>query len=192
MSPIEGPTGQQLSPSSDNIAIGGQAGMIAPPLLAGVGTSANPGAQTARLGRFVPPTPMLVTKIAFPLIVSAGSDDSVDVGIYDSGGNRLVSTGATLGVLIAASGVKVLTFGTPLQLTANTVYYAAFLMGLVGTTPAQVLVGSGGSSLWGQLFGSTAGTIECAAVVAGVSALPAAIAIAGAGGSAVIMAVRTA
>lgn len=113
-------------------------------------------------GRFVPSEDLVASKIAFIVSTAAGSNDNVDVGIYDSTGTRLTSAGSTAG-LLTPSGRKTLSF-TPVTLRAGKVYYAAIAAGPVGTT-AAIIVGAG----WNEnsiptIMGASLPDIACGVV----------------------------
>lgn len=114
-------------------------------------------ATRAHIVRFVPPRNIQVVSIAFGVSTAAGSDDSCDVGLYDAAYAKIVTAGATAGKL---NGIGVKTIPIVASLLANTVYYAAFSTGTIGTT-AAVLAGltTGGNNTQ-DLFGTTAGLRE--------------------------------
>ena len=129
----------------------GQAGMLAP--VNSIST-VNPTANLAYLLRFVPSRNMTITKIAFAVITAAGSDDNVDVGIYNSDlSTKLVSTGDTAGLVNATTGTKTATVAST-SLVAGTIYYVAFAYGTVGSTVATLasayLATTGVSTIFGS------------------------------------------
>jgi hypothetical protein len=109
--------------------------------------------------RFVPKRDMTIVTIAFATSVAAGSNDACDVGILDSSGTKIVSSGATTGKLNATAGVQSIGISsTPLK--AGTVYYAAFAYGAIGSTAAQLASKLFGTGAGGGLFEATPGTID--------------------------------
>jgi hypothetical protein len=93
----------------------------------------------ADLCRFVLPRDLLLTKIAFAVSVAANNNDAVDVGIYTSDFDRIVSKGSTAG-LLNSTGRKVVTV-TATPLLADTIYYAGLCAAQAGN--AAKIVGSG-------------------------------------------------
>lgn len=102
-------------------------------------------ADFTRFGKFVAPADMTAKSIRFALAVAAGSNDNCGAAIWAADGvTRLNSTGSIAAKLNAAAGPQTLTLpDTPL--VANTVYYAAFWSGTIGTTAAEIL--AAGTSL---------------------------------------------
>lgn len=116
-------------------------------------------ASRAYIARFVAPKTMTITKIAFQLTNAAGSNDNCDVGIFDASLTTLLgSSGSTAGKLNAAPGPQTVNLTGSVPLVAGTVYYAAFAMGTIGTTAAQIAFTTG-SIAAPVLFGATAGNI---------------------------------
>lgn len=120
-------------------------------------------ANRAYYVRFVPSRAMLVDAIQFGVSTLAGSDDAVDVGLFNSLLNPLATAGATTGKLITAIGQKTVTFSgaATVQLLPRTTYYAAITCGAIGTT-AGIIVGSAwGTTVASRMRGNpVAGTVE--------------------------------
>jgi hypothetical protein len=132
--------------------------------------------------RFVPSRAMAITLAAIAVNVAAGVDDPCDVGVYDASGHRLVSSGATSG-LLNSTGLKTMTLA--IGLSAMTVYYAAFAFGTVGGSAAQVGGASFGSLYQEQAFSGAVPNVlamfkdaayPLPATLAGFSALAASVA----------------
>lgn len=131
----------------------GQPGVFTGPLSGTTMTAANIVANRAYFVRFVPPKNMTVAKIAIAVATSATSADSSDVGIYNSSGTLLGSTGSTA-IGLNSTGAKVYTLPTPIALTAGTVYYIAFAYGTIGGTAANI-VGTNGAFGNSQMMGNS-------------------------------------
>lgn len=132
----------------------GQPGIIAP-------TGAGPMAASFNLTlvanrtywvRFRPSRPMNITLMAFGLTVAAGADDPCELGIYDSAGIKLVTSGSVGGRLNGSVGAKTVPVAFAV---VPQVYYAVFAVGPIGGTAAQV----GATNISGatQLFGAGMG-----------------------------------
>jgi hypothetical protein len=141
----------------------GQAGMYAPPTTAPQVASALT-ASRASFARFVPSRSMTIARLAFLVTTAAGADDACDVGIYDSTGTRIVSSGATLGKL-NSTGVKTVDIA-PTTLAAGSVYYAAFSVGTFGGTAPSVILSNFANSQMTTLFGTASGVRETGLVAA--------------------------
>jgi len=138
----------------------GQPGFYAPAL--GPFAAQGSGGLLANRGyliRVVCPKGQTISKIGFVVTTAASVDDACDVGIYDSGGNRLGSAGSTSGRL-NSTGAKTVNLTAPVALTQGTVYYAAFAYGAVGGTVASLVVTSVANSLLFQMFGGGAPAME--------------------------------
>jgi hypothetical protein len=97
-------------------------------------------ANRALLQRFVPPRDMKILSAAFGVAVAATNDDAMDLGIYTvSNGalTRIASVGATTGKL-NATGVKTVTFASPVYLQRGRIYYVALSYGAIGGTAANL------------------------------------------------------
>lgn len=133
-----------------------QAGMFA---YTGPGAISNEAvtANQLRATRFVPSRKMVIIAIKFVVQTAAGSDDDYDVGIYNSSGTLLVSSGATAGKL-NSTGVKSITTATT-TLNAGSIYYCAGSCGAIGTTAAQLTIYSlNADSNNASIFSNTLGT----------------------------------
>lgn len=119
----------------------GQAGILAPSAnrfgLAATALVAN----QAYLLRFVPSRAMAISKLAFRVTTASGTNDPVDVGIYDAAGTRVVSSGATTS-LLNSTGTKTATVATTV-LTAGSVYYAALAANSAATVSFASGIGDG-------------------------------------------------
>lgn len=165
----------------------GQAGLLAPTSGAVGPTAVTLVANQAFVVRFVPSRDMTITKIGFVVSTAASIDDPVDVGIFDATLARLVSLGATLG-LLNSLGVKAPAIAATL-LRAGTVYYAALSCGAIGGTAAQVLGAQFSIANFASIFGASPPQVECA--LKGAShPLPASIVTPGATGTAPFLALR--
>jgi polygalacturonase len=89
--------------------------------------------------RFVPKHDRAIRSICFGLQTAAGSNDNVDVGIYDATGTLLVSSGSTAGKLNGSTGTQSVAI-TETIVRAKTIYYAA-LQSLTQGSTAAVLAG---------------------------------------------------
>src|SRR5215471_2156022 len=94
---------------------------------------------------------MTIGSIAFAVTSAATADDACDVGIYDAYMNRLASAGATTGRLNSTGAKTIPVAATPL--TAGVIYYAAFSVGAVGGTAAQLQMTTT-NGINSMLFGS--------------------------------------
>lgn len=136
-----------------------QAGLIAPTHRVSNNAATAIVASRAYVARFVPSRPMRIISIAFSVSTAAGSDDACDVGIFNAALTTLLtSAGATTGKLNGL-GVSNVTF-TPVNLAANTVYYAAFSCGTIATTAASLTMSTYTVNNMADLFGNTAGIRE--------------------------------
>lgn len=136
----------------------GQPGMFVNPHVGTTMTAANITANRSYFSRFVPSRDITVTKIAIAVATSATSADSSDVGIYNSSGTLLASSGAT-SIGLNSTGAKVYTLSSPVTLRAGTVYYVAFAYGPIGGTAANI-VGYNGAFGAGQMFGTSPPNLE--------------------------------
>lgn len=163
----------------------GQPGIIAPSDQGWVAVSQVAANQTY-VSRFVPDRDMSVIEVTINVTTAATVNDSIDVGIYDSGGNKVASTGATAGIVNVA-GVR--TIPLACQLTRGKVYYAALSYGAVGGVAATIQMANFNATNNSTLFGANIPQVRAAQQA--VNPLPAAIAPA-ANGVGCMMAIRTA
>lgn len=143
-----------------------QAGMWATPNSLFVPSTIVATASTLRVARFVPRRRLTVVKIGFVTTNAATANDAVDVGIYDSAGNLLVASGATLGKANATLGAQKVDIAST-DLLPGRAYYAGLAYGAVGATAATlgtVTCGASGPSL---MFGTTVGLFEAGNATAG-------------------------
>jgi hypothetical protein len=132
----------------------GQKGMYAGPAdIATVSTAALVSGR-AYLVRLCPSRDMTIGSIAFAVATASGTNDPVDVGIYDAGLVRLVSSGAVTGKL-NSTGPKTVPVAST-ALTAGAVYYVA----LSAASTATVGTLSMANSNMVQLFGAGVPTVE--------------------------------
>lgn len=129
------------------------------------------GASAYRLARFVPRRTIVVTKIGFSVTNAATNNDSIDVGLYDAAGNRLVSSGATAGKVNGATGKQTIDI-TATTLSPGVVYYAGLAYGTVGGTAATISAVSPTAAGINLMWGSGAGVQEISASNSGAT-LPA-------------------
>ena len=140
-----------------------EAGLIAP---GGRGWRYDHAALVSNRGyvaRFVPSRNYVITLVAFAIGTASGSNDPLEIAVYDSTlSTKLATTGAVSGLLNSGTGVKTTSFS--ISLTAGTVYYGAFASQstatltmanfdqalnaprLFGTSAPQTLFGDGSTS----------------------------------------------
>lgn len=137
----------------------GQAGVYAPNCGWGAGgTPLTLTANTAWLSRFRVSEPLPMTLLAWALNTAAGSNDAYDIGVYDGTLTRLVSLGATSGVLNGATGLK--TPGLSGLFVPGLDYYAALSCGTIGSTAAVVRGLGLGAAVAAGMFGTSAPQAE--------------------------------
>jgi len=151
----------------------------------GAATSGN-----TRFTRFRANRPLTIKSMAVIISGASTNAETLQFGLYDSAGNRLVSSGnATLYTTAGGSttttttstGVKyaVLNGSTGYTLSAGSEYYAAFAYTYTSGTGIAFAQGAGPvSANVFQLFGTTVGLYDAA--VASVSTLPSTMGSAGA------------
>lgn len=115
-------------------------------------------ANGGRITRFEVERDMLIPNLVFAVQVAAGSNDNVDVGIYNADGSQLVHSGAVAGKLNSL-GTKIVPI-TPTMLRAGRFYYFALSVGAIGTTAATLAALTPASLQASQLWGTTLGLIE--------------------------------
>lgn len=133
---------------------GGRPGVLTPDELRLSQNGVTLTANQAYANRFYLADPLSVVSIAYVLNTAAGSNDNVDVGIYDSAGNRLASSGATAGKLNTGSFV-VVSVSLSVNLPGNSVYFAALSCGAVGTTAAVLQGVTNNVGVMGQIWGAS-------------------------------------
>ena len=99
---------------------------------AGFSTFSMISAQ-ARYGRFVVPRAIEVDRIRFVVSTADSVTSNVDVGLYNSTQNKLVSSGLVAGDTVN-TGLKTITLANPVTLGTSQVYYAAFVINTVTTS----------------------------------------------------------
>lgn len=109
-------------------------------------------ANRASLLRICPSRIMRIKSIRFVVTTAAGADDACDVGIYDSTGTKIVSSGAVTGKLNSV-GVKVVEIAET-TLEPNKVYFLALSCGAIGGTAASVVSISNNAGFPGDIFGT--------------------------------------
>lgn len=141
-------------------------------------------AATCRWQRFVPTRDLVVKRFGFEIRTASTNAESVDVGIYDASGNRLISTGPTTTIYTGptntgatsttSAGYKyiVLNGATGYTLTAGSTYYAAIGITYTSGTAVTITVNS---LYMAGIFGSSAGTADNASQ-SSLSTLPATMA----------------
>lgn len=122
--------------------------LFAAGVLSGLGVPTNAvfvysqtAALTANQGRFiryVAPHDYTISQIAFVLRVASGANDAVDVGIYNASYQLLASSGAVLGVLNGATGVKNVPLTASVELMEGGIYYVGMSAGAIGGTAPTV------------------------------------------------------
>lgn len=131
----------------------GYGGVVAPDFVGGM-AAVTLVANTAYWVRFRPSRNMTVTAIRYIVSTAAGSNDNVDVGIYNGTTRaKIVSAGATASKL-NATGPQSISISA--SLTAGTAYYAGISCGTIGSTAAVL---SGNELLYWELptlFGTSA------------------------------------
>lgn len=145
-----------------------QNGMWCVPNMGYVFGSVVAGASAYRLARFVPSRNMTIVKIGFATTLAATNNDNIDVGLYDSVGNRLVSSGATAGKANATAGPQTISV-TSTQLAAGQVYYAGLAYGAVGGTAATLVTMTPNQNVLTTMFGAGAGALEISSAPAGAT-----------------------
>lgn len=148
----------------------GQSAIVAPtgvPGSCGI-VSANQG--SSYFLRVVPSRRLRVTKIRFRVMVAAGSDDPVDVGIYNSLGVAMVRSGFVSGH-INSLGAKEVNLPSAVNLEAGSVYYLAWAALSPTTTAAQVLSHAPGTAECWSFLGTAVPVIN--AMIQVGSVLPA-------------------
>lgn len=163
-------------PSYPNYAYGPENAQGA--LEGGTGVPGTCGLFNANQGisyhmRVVPSRRIRVTKMRFRVMVAAGTDDPVDVGIYDAAGVKLVSSGFVAGQ-INSTGIKEVNFPSPVTLEAGKVYYIAWAALLPTTTSAQILSHSPGTAECWTFYGTA--VPAAFALTTGAGILPATMA----------------
>ncbi len=148
-----------------------QNGMWCVPNLGWSVSTNQPTAQLYRCVRFIPRRDMTIVKLGFVTTIAATNNDTVDVGLFDSTGAKIVTSGATSGKANATAGAQTVSISST-QLTAGTVYYAALQYGAVGGTAATFQTISGGAAGTPQMFGVTAGVLEAAVGTGSGGTLP--------------------
>jgi hypothetical protein len=105
-------------------------------------------ANRAYYARIVPSRSMAITKVAFNVTSASGTDDPLDIGLYDSTlATKLASTGATTGKLNGAGGIQTVTVAW--TLAAGTVYYAAFAANSTATLNSVQINANNAAALFG-------------------------------------------
>ena len=148
-------------------------------------------AATCRWVRFVPARNLTILRFGFEVRTASTNAESVDIGIYDATGTRLVSSGATTTYYTTTTGTTtttttaagykyvVLNSTTGYTLTAGTTYYAG--IGFTFTSGTGVTIAT--IPMYGAtLMGTTVGVVDAANQTA-VSTLPATMASATVGGT---------
>ncbi len=139
----------------------------------GASTTQAAASNAGRVCMFIPSRDMVVRKLGFGVTAWALGDTAnptVDVAIYDDAWARLVSTGATAGLLNAVGAKSVAI--APTVLRAGKVYYLGLSVGALGTSTVTLAAITPGAAQTNQMFGAGAGQILCDAVAAGVHPLP--------------------
>ena len=103
--------------------------------------------------------------ISYNVLTAAGSNDNVDVGIYDSALAKIVSSGSTAGKLNATGRQSVSV--TTSNLSAGGIYYVAFACVAVGTTAAILNAAAFYSQTDAMMFGTAAPQLEAFHMAAG-------------------------
>lgn len=135
----------------------GQAGCLTGPDTGSGMTAASITANRAYFRRWVAPRDMVITKIAIGVAV-AGSNDNIDVGIFDISGTLLGASGSTAS-MVNSAGTKALTLTTTVNVKAGQTYYVAMAYGPIGGTAANIL-GLNGATPSATWFGATVGVLE--------------------------------
>lgn len=130
-----------------------QAGMVTPSAPGWSDQNIALVANQAYLTRFVTSRSMTIIKIGYGLIIPSGTDDPVDVGIYDAAWNRLASSGATLAKLNGSARVETVNLSASITLAANTVYYSAISANSTATLGQAIFGSAFLSIMWGQTAG---------------------------------------
>ena len=153
--------------------------------------------NTCRWVRFVPARPLTILRFGFEVRTASTNAESVDIGLYDSSGNRLVSSGltttmysfptTTTATATTSAGYKyiVLNGATGYTLTAGTTYYAGIGITFTSGTGVTIAVNAiYGTTIFG---GSVGGGADSASQVLSPPTLPSTMASAATGSTAVPM-----
>lgn len=133
----------------------GHPGIVVPPHGTYEAMELDP--STIYYHRFVPVLTKTYSNIRFLVEVAAAEDDECDVGVMDADLTKIVSSGATAG-LLDGTGTKTVAIG-PIELTGGDVYYLGFASGAQGGTAAS-LTGAYTSASLNTLFGVAAGSVN--------------------------------
>jgi hypothetical protein len=128
---------------------GGQNGLIAPQNRVSTANTALVS-NSAYGARFTAPRTLTINSISFRVATASGTNDNVDVGIYDDAGNRLVSSGAVASKL-NSTGTKNVPI-TATKLTVGKDYYAVISAPSTATLVFAATIG--------DAFGTTMGLSE--------------------------------
>jgi hypothetical protein len=151
-------TGSTTASLASYDLMNGQVGLYGSTFRSWYNTSVLTTATVHRFHRVVPSRNMSIIKIGHIVTVVATNDDSVDFGIYNAAGAKIISTGLTAGKANAL-GVQTVTIAAT-ALTAGAVYYFGHKYGTIGGTAASIASCTYGSIYVPRAFGITAGVME--------------------------------
>jgi hypothetical protein len=139
-----------------------------------------PVSQRAYYGRFVPTEDIVAAKMSFAYDIGGGSaaDNSLELGIYDSTGAQIATTGAQADKLLTAGGNTVLLSLTgSVTLVAGSVYYAGWQVYGTINAAIRVVVLNSGSVQSNKVFAATVPSIEMCRHDVGSNGLPLSITV---------------
>lgn len=151
----------------------GQPGLIAPTSRDYIKIGSSNAAQRCTLARFVPSRDLAVTKMAYLISTAGGAGDNIDIGIYNSGLTTLLGSSGLVAPGHSTLGLKLVSLTATVNLTAGTVYYAAFNPNVTAGAVHAAWYDPADRNFW---FGTAIGTFETGFKDVGQNTLPASIA----------------
>jgi hypothetical protein len=136
----------------------GQAGIFVPQALGGRFSTLTAVSGNAYTMRFKATLPFVLKKGVFRLTTKAGSNDTIEIGIFSAAYKLLATSGPLTGLLNGALGF----IPVPLEYTLvpGLVYYAGLAFGTLGSTGAVITGMEYASGENAKFFGEGAGIIE--------------------------------
>lgn len=134
------------------VADQGLPGIAAPSVFGITSITGALAAAVPRYGRFVAPRNMTITLAAFVLTTASSVDDPIEIGVYDSAGTLVATSGPAQGKTNGGTGVKTVPLAA--TLVGGQVYYVGVVQATIGGTAAQLQTISAPSGSTSQLFGS--------------------------------------
>lgn len=112
-------------------------------------TPTNIGTSVARLSYFRPPAAIAINKLQF---YGVGATSGVyQFAIYSVSGNTLTRVGVASSLTTGANLWSTVSFGAPINLSANTLYAAAVAVNATGTTPGIACMGPTDAATTGNI-----------------------------------------